>query len=385
MYKKNNYIIWIGSIYEENFLKYNKAISPASNYWQISFLKGLQYNQEKLIILSTHFQRIYPFGNLVPNGTDFWKKGFKIISSLYLNLPILKEITIYLGFKFKIIKLFKNDGLPKCVISYNPTYENSKIALYVKKKYDVTWIDLCADSYNVGEQWGKYSNLAKKANAHVFLSYFAYTTCPFNNLFHFDGGIDSGNINHLNFKNSTTKTLLYSGMLGEYGGVDILIESFLKIKNPNIKLVICGYGKSSSFFNKSILNDSRIFFYGLVSETELEKLYYSADIFINPRPEKINGGEMNFPSKIHKYLSFGKPIISTKTLGLAPEYDDYLFYFNSSSAISLEKVLCQIINWNLHDRIEYAERVKRYIEFKKNWNYQSKYFTNWLNNKTIIK
>ncbi len=384
MNSKKKYIIWIGSIYEEDCLKENVAISPAANYWQISFLKGLQSNNEKVVLLSTHFQRIFPFGDFIPNGSKFWKKGFNIISSLYFNLPLLKPLTIFLGFKIRIYFWKKNAGVPKCIITYNPTFENCKIALSLKKKYSIPWIDLCADSYYPGRNWENYSKVAKSADAHVFLSFFAYTSCPFNNLFHFDGGIDSGKINFSSL-NSSNEILLYSGMLGEYGGVDLLLESFLKIKNPNLRLIICGYGKCSSFFQKSIISDSRIVFYGLISNSELEKLYDLANIFVNPRPEEIDGGEMNFPSKIHKYLSYGKPIISTKTLGISPEYDDFLFYFDSKSVNSLENVISHVVNLNFNERLEYLNKIKKYIELEKNWDIQTKKFLGWMNSKSLIE
>jgi len=380
----NNYIIFIGSIYDEKHLKQNLATSPAANYWQISFLKGLQNNNENIVIYATHFQRVYPFGDLLPNGTIFWKSGFKIISSIYLNIPILKSFSIFLTSKNKLNKFIINESLPKCIITYNPTKENTKIALYFKKKFNIPWVDLCADSYDTGRKWERYSKLARKANAHVFLSYFAYKTCPFKNLYHFDGGIDVGKINTSNFRNSTIKTILYTGMLGEYGGIDLLLKSLLKINNPNVRLVICGHGKSSAFFKKAILLDPRITFYGLVSEIEIENLYNLADIFINPRPENINGGVMNFPSKILKYLSYGKPVISTKTLGLSPEYSKFLFYFDSSNIDSLDNIINDLLEWSLSDRIDYAKRIQEYISLEKNWNNQARNISIWLNNNILI-
>jgi len=374
----NNYILWVGSIYEEKHLFDNKATSPAANYWQINLLNSLQYNNEKIVLLSTHFQRIFPFGNLFPNGANFWKRSFNVISFTYFNIPFLKTFTIYLGGRYKLIKFIKHNGLPKCIISYNPTIENSKIAFHFQKKYNIPWIDLCADAYDPGENWLKYNYLAKKADGHIFLSYFAFKNSPFKNNFHLDGGIDLI-VNHFDTtKKCSTKVILYTGMLCEYGGLDLLINSFLVLNDNNLRLIICGHGEKSEILENAIHYDKRITFLGLVPENKLNDLYKEADIFINPRPIDINGGSMNFPSKILKYLSYGKPVISSKTLGLSPDYEEVLIYFEEYSIYCLSQKILEILSWTEIQKNDYSNKVNYFILNKKNWNKSGNDLKKWL-------
>jgi glycosyltransferase involved in cell wall biosynthesis len=374
----SNYILWIGSVYDEEHLKENNATSPAGNYWQSSLLKAFVLNDEKIVILSSHFQRIFPFGSLFPNGSRYWMKGFRIISTMYINLPFLKTLTLFFNQKIKFSRYSKKFGFPKYIISYNASIENSKIAAYLKDRYNIPWIDLCADAYDPGVNWENYPEFAKLANGHVFLSDFAFRSCPFKNTYHFDGGIETGKIN-FNFKSNSPIKILYSGMLGIYGGLDLLIESFIEIDNSDLNLIICGHGKKSAVLKRALLMDSRIKFHGLLSESELKDLYESVDIFVNPRPDNIDGSSMNFPSKILKYLAYGKPIISTITPGLSPIYSEFLFYFDSSDVTSFEKTLSRIISWDYSLRIAYSKKIDHFIGSNKNWLNQSKQFLVWLN------
>jgi glycosyltransferase involved in cell wall biosynthesis len=374
----NNYILWIGSLYEENHLKDNKATSPAANYWQLNLLNSLRYNKEKVILLSNHFQRIFPFGYLFPNGVNFWKKGFKVISYIYINIPILKSFSIFIAGKYKLKSYIKNNGFPKCIITYNPTIENSQLAYHFQTKYEIPWIDLCADAYDPGENWLNYNNLAKKANGHIFLSYYAFKNSPFKYNLHLDGGIDIFD-NQLDLTNkSNSKVILYTGMLCEYGGLDLLINSFLAINDHNLKLIICGHGKKSKILDDAIHNDKRITFLGLVPDNILNKLYSEADIFINPRPIDINGGSMNFPSKILKYLSFGKPVISSKTFGLSPDYEEVLIYFEEYSIYCLSHKILEILSWTDIQKQDYFDKVNYFIKNKKNWIKSGYDLSNWL-------
>jgi glycosyltransferase involved in cell wall biosynthesis len=375
-----NYIIWVGSIYEEKHLNNNLATSPAANYWQINLLKSLSRNNEKIVLLSNHFQRIFPFGNLIPNGVGFWKKGFHIISYIYLNLPAIKTFTIFLAGRFKLVNYIKKHGPPSYIITYNPTIENCKIAYFFQKNYNITWIDLCADAYDPGENWIKYQNLAKKANGHIFLSYFAFKNSPFQNNFHFDGGIDIIVNSFKPTNKSSLRIILYTGMLCEYGGLDFLINAFLAINDPSLRLYICGHGNKSEILEYAISNDKRIKFMGLVSEITLNDLHKEADIFINPRPIDINGGAMNFPSKILKYLSYGKPVISSNTLGLSPDYDDVLIYLEEYTINCLTQKIIDVLSWTDIKKQDYFDKVINFIKNKKNWDKNTEELKNWLRN-----
>lgn len=384
--KSNNsdYILWLGSIYDELHLLNNQAASPAANAWQKSLIKALQDQGQRVVLFSHHFQRVWPYGPLFVNK-KIPKDGFDIEWCNYLNLPILKERSISISIRRKISSFFKSNGFPRAIISYNPTKENTEIGLFFQLNLSIPWIDLCADSNDPGEKWELYTNGAELAMGHIFLSYHAFVTCPFQTKLHLDGGIDQGKIKITECSDKVI--FLYSGMLGPWGGVDFLVTSFSKLKNKNVELWICGHGILSPVLKGAIQNDKRIVFFGQVSDSQLHKMSIKANAFINPRPTEINGGSMNFPSKILRYLAYGKPIISTLTPGLSTDYTEILYLLTSDTEEELVKAIEQVISWDETKIGTHRQKVETFILKNRNWPCQALRLLNWLgeeiNTKTI--
>ena len=53
--------------------------------------------------------------------------------------------------------------------------------------------------------------------------------------------------------------------------------------------------------------------------------------------EDIDGNQMNFPSKLFRYLPYGKPILSTNTQGLSPDYSNALIYVDFENVDSFSQ------------------------------------------------
>ena len=99
----------------------------------------------------------------------------------------------------------------------------------------------------------------------------------------------------------------------------MLLKAIKLIKQKNFELWISGQGKSAKVENVAN-KDLRIKYLGLLSKRRLSHLYTKADVFLNPRPTNLNWIDNNFPSKLFDYLAYDKPIISTWTKSLEPEY-----------------------------------------------------------------
>jgi glycosyltransferase involved in cell wall biosynthesis len=121
--------------------------------------------------------------------------------------------------------------------------------------------------------------------------------------------------------------ILYCGSLNtSKDGVDILIESFVKIAEefPEINLVIIGKGDTDQellFFKKFVaqLNISnRVFFLGYLTRTEIPAYLVNAKILALARPKSIVA-DAGFPSKVTEYLTTGVPVVLTE-VGEIPVY-----------------------------------------------------------------
>lgn len=374
--KNKDFIVFIGGIFNDNYIGNKNAISPAANRWQKGFVEGLLSNGIDVTIISNIPHQVWPLGKLYVKSVSsafFFKKTFGIN---YFNLPYLKFFFISINVLLIFLKICRRSKKPLCVITYNGATENTFVSYFIQKFLKVKWIDLCADHYDPKKNWSNYNFLAKKAFGHLFLSDFAYKYAPFDKKYFLEGGIEIKSYTPQPMGNKFI--ILFSGMLSKWGGVDILLEGFKRIPIKNIELWICGHGTHKSISDE-FNYDQRIKFFGFVSNDRLQELSIMADVFINPRPSDINGNKMNFPSKILEYLSYGKPIISTWTAGLSNEYKDVLIVLDNESPDKISKEIMKVYHWTTFELDVYRKRVINFAE-RKSWLYQTKFFIEWLKN-----
>lgn len=306
---------------------------------------------------------------------------FNSVLAKYWNIPFLKSNSLTRSLMANLISACSKNGRPSTIISYNPSIENVVTGLFAQEHLDIPWIDLCADSYDPGIGWAKYPNGARNADGHIFLSYHAFSSCPFPRKFHLDGGIDTLEIRHIEKRNSG-RIALYSGMMSKWGGVDFLLRSFDRITYPDVELWVCGHGQNSSL-KRAAKRDSRIRCFGLVSEARLDELSRLATIFVNPRPSGLDGNSMNFPSKILQYLSYGKPIVSTWTPGLSEDYRNVLFVLKDETEDCLAETITRALFLSNEQRTQIAARIGEFANDKRNWDTLAEKFLNWVEQEII--
>ena len=136
---------------------------------------------------------------------------------------------------------------------------------------------------------------------------------------------------------------------------------------------ICGRGEDTELVS-AIEADSRIKFFGYLDDYALEVEAWKADVFVNPRPTNFGPNLLNFPSKILFYLSFGKPIISTKSAGLSPDYHSVLTIIKDTE---LSETLERFSNYSAMELNQLGEISKDFSQ-KRTWDYQVDRLMEWL-------
>ena len=176
---------------------------------------------------------------------------------------------------------------------------------------------------------------------------------------------------------SNNKIVLYTGMMSVWGGVSFLLKAFERIKDQNVELWICGHGNNSDL-NDALNRDSRIRFFGLVSESRLQEMCGQASVLVNPRPSQVPGNTMNFPSKILEYLSYGKPVISTWTTGLSPEYRDVLEVLSEETEDCLARSIEGVLLWPDYKIEQNYLKINNFLIKEKTWAHQANRLVSWL-------
>jgi glycosyltransferase involved in cell wall biosynthesis len=96
---------------------------------------------------------------------------------------------------------------------------------------------------------------------------------------------------------------------------------------------------------------------------------------INPRSATHEASRMNFPSKLLRYLSYGKPIVTVWTPGIPTEYREVLklvdpeVFGSSSSKLGQEMgaMVNAILSWNNAERMAWRQKLNEFVVPCKLW------------------
>lgn len=210
--------------------------------------------------------------------------------------------------------------------------KNKSIVYTLLKKLDIKLF------YNLNNYFDKYILLTKEMNKII-------NKLEKDNLVIEAITADNIKISNSKIENSL-KTIVYTGRINESFGVKNLIESFLKIKDSNINLIICGNGDLNEYIKEKQFQDNRIKFYGQVSKTIARNFELNASLLINPRLNDSEYTKYSFPSKNLEYLSTGNKTLCYKLDGIPDEYDNFLYYIDEYE--SLEIAIKENLNHNFN-------------------------------------
>lgn len=324
-------VLWIGPIVPTNEVANFKAISAAANVWQLGFIDGLIQNNINVTSISYVPYPTWPKG-------PFWakkpsnkinKNGLQQFFFEYLNISFLRELWIAIMIVFYTLK-----KIPKLkdqlVFTYNPYPRHIYSANFLKSILRCKWISIIADNKSYGNP-----------DFYLFLSYDYFKRFNKSNKLFCDGGIKYRSLNYLKVESTSAKSLVFAGALSKWTGIIDFIDLFDEIDSDEYVLHIYGKGDPDILEKKNKLIGNRIILHGFVSDDELDQASKNAYAFINPRPQDLFRSENNFPSKILHYLSYNKPVISTKTKGLSPDYNDILLYYSDQKSFN---ACIQLIN-----------------------------------------
>jgi glycosyltransferase involved in cell wall biosynthesis len=166
--------------------------------------------------------------------------------------------------------------------------------------------------------------------------------------------------------------------MNKWAGVDLLVKAFSMISRKDIMLYICGRGENDSMI-EAIRADHRITNFGCVPENKLEELAAQSSLMVNPRDPALTENQMNFPSKILEYLSYCKPVISTWTDGLSPEYKKILVIADDASPNAIATKIEDVLGWSESQLSEYGRKVAAFLTSRKSWDIQVKRLMCFLN------
>jgi glycosyltransferase involved in cell wall biosynthesis len=368
--------LWLGGIFDEVTLKKFPSISAAANFWQRGFVEALKHNGNCVEVIGYPAERAWPFGRLAISSTQaHLPSNLEGKTIGYINAPFLRDIVQYLNYlRTACMHLSVTGRAPDYVVTYscidhaNKWTSSSEAAKSLRKRFGSPWVCIVGDG------------IAPRGADHYVYStwkYFDTTTSPSPKLF-LDGGVPSveAKMAISSLQPIKKNVLMFMGALSAHAGVSWLARAFNLIQDENIELWISGRGENAELQQLAQI-DNRIKLMGFVSEKELNELAAQVSIFVNPRPSNFEPNKLNYPSKLLHYLAFEKPIISTLTPGVSPEYEHVLIPVKDETDACLADTITRALNMSENEIAAIAARIRSF-NATHSWSFQVSRFTTWL-------
>lgn len=351
------------------------AVSPSANRWQSGLLRGLEEAGCKIRVLGHRAEPAWPRGKP-------WMPRIEEVAPLpspshipqvqvgYWNFPRIRTSLLASQYVRSFRRLLRDGFRPDVILCYN-VYPHSVATGHEAMRLGIPWVPVVADAPGDPHAYAMLEKELGAAAGCVFLPWSSIPPWNATPKLHLDGGVSTVPEHELDPPSDRgPRIIFYSGALNQYGGVDLLLDAFGLVRDPNTRLWICGKGDNDKL-RQMLRKDSRITFFGCVHEEKLRELSRQAWVMVNPRPSNIRDSQHNFPSKVLEYLSYGKPVVSTRTPGLSPEYRPFLIVPVAETAEALATSILEILGWTAEQRRANAASVGDFLREKKTWRYQT--------------
>ncbi|MDA9367792.1 glycosyltransferase family 4 protein [bacterium] len=319
-------VLFVGNVFSNNELRYNVAANQAAHKWNKSFTDALLKNNVHVETLSFKPSRVWPRAAFhVKSSRDSFTSKLRVITVDYWNVPVLRNLSIFFGFLWKQLFVLKLNSID-VIFFYNLYPWNRYFMKYLtlfKFRPKLVPIILDNDDPRI-DAWTTFNAHSRGADGLAFLSYWGFENYIGNiPKVHFYGGIDFIDNERKPQRSSGKLKVLYSGKFERrYGGLEGLLQIIDMLDKDKFEVILTG---KLGVESEDIFRDIECSYYGFLDEEALISLACDVDIFLNYRPLNISDNVMVFPSKLLFYLSFGKTVISTYTLGIHPELENNVY------------------------------------------------------------
>jgi len=144
-------------------------------------------------------------------------------------------------------------------------------------------------------------------------------------------------------KKTYPRSVFYAGGVSRQYGLADLTEGFLEADIPNTRLEIYGPGDYVKELQQIAEKDDRVYYGGMLLNTEIVEREQQATLLVNPRPTHEEFVKYSFPSKTMEYMASGTPVLTTRLPGMPKEYYPYVHFIEEESAAGIAAALKNVL------------------------------------------
>lgn len=358
-------ILWAGPLQSNEAMLHGSAPHPATMRWQHMFIRGLRDAGHHVRWIGHEPHRTWPWGPLhvIAGGPDepcqIDPEGARVC---YTNVSGLRNQSLRSGYRRMALAAI-GAGRPDVLVSYNADPWMQGIADAATSEL-IPWVPLVLESRNpLLDDWQEFRNDTSRARGVAFISHWAFMHAPGDCKYLLRGAVVPRPIAPACQTKTREALILYAGAHSRAGGIDRLLTAMPLLKTPGVRLVITGQGKGRyPEITRACETTPGVEDLGMVPEAQLAELACAADVLVNPRPIDFEENRTNFPSKILDYLSYKRPIVSTRTDGIGPGYDDLVRFTASDQPADIAAAIDDVLQMAAHDRDLWMQRVAAAVD-----------------------
>lgn len=138
------------------------------------------------------------------------------------------------------------------------------------------------------------------------------------------------------------KTIMYAGGTHKEFGIEMLVQAFLGLNNPEWVLHIYGDGN----YQKELLDISskhnNVVYHGMQPNSQIVESQIKSWLLVNPRITNAEYVKYSFPSKTLECMASGTPLLTTRLAGMPKDYYPYVYLFEDETVEGFKHVLKDI-------------------------------------------
>lgn len=167
-------------------------------------------------------------------------------------------------------------------------------------------------------------------------------------------------------KKISPRVCFYAGGVSKRYGLGNLVDGFRQANISNAALHIYGPGDYVKELQQIAAEDDRIFYGGMLLNTEIVEKEKQATLLVNPRPTDEEYVKYSFPSKTMEYMASGTPVLTTVLPGMPKEYHPYVYLLEDETTDGIADMLKTVLENTDEDLFQKGMEARRFVLEQKN-------------------
>lgn len=302
------------------------------------------------------------------------ENGVKFKYHKTLNLPVLRQLGIFIGGFFGVLFSKKEKGQTVVVCDVLNIANASGMLRAAKfKKIPTVFIVTDLPEFMYGKRLKKRAEkLLRKADGYIFLTeQMNEKVNTENKPYIIMEGLSDSQIIPVKEEDRTEftsgiKEIIYAGGVLSMYGLPELVKGFTAADLKDCVLKIYGDGDYAEEVKKIAEQNQNVKYMGVVPNSQVVEDEKRAALLVNPRPIGEEYTKYSFPSKNMEYMASYTPVLSTDLPGMPDEYKRFLYLIEEDGENGIKNALTKVFDIFAEKRYALGAVAGEFIKENKN-------------------